>query len=533
MATDNKSFVSKLFTRRDKITQGPDLQSLVSLARDNGYDIHLDRSGKIIPAPQGMEPERDIDTLQARWSGLNENSSDLINNRDARMNAYDRMDRSGGEGAVTLDTLADEVINITDHSQQSLTIKISDAKMREKVMEVLERNNVLKNLRADIRALCKYGDFAYVLTNRNFEKLINIDTETAKDGDTVEVPYRVEDIEINYLAPIRYELQHSTSKVYKLLIDARKDNRDLELKDTEYFPWEYSAFVIHSRDTFPYGLSELEKMRLPWEKLAILEELLAITRANRLDKIAITVPGLKGDPTSVMNRLSQLKNSLRNIILGFNNTGSRISRNQDTGMTDYLWIPEGFEAKKLSTSIEITSPDDVEYFRSKCQNASRLPKGFFISEESSQQRPMSLRQQDIKFARSLIPIGEAYCRGLTKLIQLIIFYLGGNINVIKVHTEFKKSPYITNELMETYKGVYDIIATYKEIKGSFSESKEITDRDVKTILDLIGAPHELLFPEKEEKTTITDSVNIEAQLYTGHKNLYELAISDTSLTATY
>jgi hypothetical protein len=498
-------FVTGLGIRRKEVQQGPAIQDLIKLAQDQGYNLMATKSGELVPVPQDMD-EREINTLQNRWSGIEASSSDLVNNRITRLGMYKKMDRSGGEGAIVLDTLADEIVNITDYTEQSLQIKISDEKIRNDVFEILHNNNVLENIRSDVRSLCKYGDFGYVLTKPTGNKLIDLAAEEVAKGTMLKLPYAKNDIKINYVNSEMYELTHSNNKLYEMQLGANAEiNKELHLKDDTYYPWEYALFSVGSRDTFPYGMSELEKMRLPWEKLSILEELLAITRANRLEKIAITVPGLKGDPTSVLARLSQLKNSIRNIVLGFNSTSSRISRNQDTGLTEYLWIPEGFDAKKLSTSIEVSSIEDVEYFRDKVINASRMPKGFFLaSEGQGAQRPMSLRQQDIKFARSLIPISEAYSAGLKKLITLIIFYLGHDINSVKVNVTFKKSPYITSELLETYDSVYKIIQQYKELKGSFSESKEITDIDVKRLLDLMGAPHVLIFPEQEGKDSLKE-----------------------------
>lgn len=520
-----KGFFGTLFGRRAQVQQGPDLQDLSKIAQDQGYELMQTKDGQVVPVPKGGLYEGDVETLQNRWSTIDNSTNDLVNNRGTRLSSYDKMDRSGGEGAVLLDVLADEVINITDYSESSLMIEISDKEMERQIFEVLERNSVLSNMRSDIRSLCKYGDFAYVFTRTSLSKLMDLTQEQAEGGSVLKVPYNANDIELTYLQPRFYELEHSSNRVYQLLIDNTVDLGNLHLQDDSFFPWEYSLFSISSRDTFPYGMSELEKMRLPWEKLAILEELLAITRANRLDKIAITVPGIKGDPTSVLNRLSQLKNTIKNTILGFNGTNSRISRNQDTGMTDYLWVPEGFKAEKLSTSIEVASTEDVEYFRDKLINASRLPKGFFLASESGgNQRPMSLRQQDIKFARSLIPIGEAYCRGLRKLILMTAFYLGADVSKLKVNVAFKKSPYITDELIGTYKGVYDIVQTFKELKGEFSEAREITDVDLKRILDLVGAPHSLVFPEQEgqQRSAIKDSISV----VTGFGSLMEAAKLD-------
>jgi hypothetical protein len=496
-----------LGARRADVAQGPSVKDLSRLVADLGYNLMTATDGTPVAVPKDM-PSDEFHTLGNKWSSIETSSADLVNNRQTRMATYRKMDRSGGESAVVLDTLADEVVNITDYTESSLVIKISDSALERQVMEVLQSNNVLQNIRSDIRSLCKFGDFAYVLSRNDRSKLIDIDERKAGEGSVIQVPFKPGDIAMHFAHPDIYELEHSATRTYKLLVGPGADSvLGFALADKEFYPWEYCVYCIGSRDTYPYGLSELEKMRVPWEKLAILEELLAITRQSRLDRIAITIPGLKGDPASVLNRLNFLKNSIKSIVLGFAGPGQRVTRNQDTGMTEYLWIPEGFDAKKLSTSIEISTIEDVEYFRDKLINASRLPKGFFLaSENQGNQRPMSLRQQDIKFARSLIPIGEAYCAGLKKLVTLCVFYLGGDVSKVRVDVAFKKSPYITSELMQTYKDTYDIISTFKEIKTSFTSTKTITDQDIKRILDLIGVPHTIFFPEDDGARRKLDEV---------------------------
>lgn len=503
------SFLNNIFGKRDQIQKGVETQQLSQLVNELGYDIVQGKNGELIPMPREIDSGPDISTFSQKWGQISD-SSDLLGTRKLRLSNYDKMDVSGGESAVVLDTIRDEIVNVTDYSDTSLCIKINDHVLEKKIYQVLENNGVLGNIGSDIREMCKYGDFAYVFVDQTGNNIVNLDLSTAENGSVLKVPYSHNDIQLIFLKPAYYSLAHSASKVYELELDSGHQNRyQNSVKVSKFMPWEYSLFSIKSRDTFPYGYSQVEKMRQAWEKLAVLEELLAVTRANKLDRIAVSVPGLKGDPSSVMARLSQLKNTIKNIILG-NGSQGRVSRNQDTGMTEYLWVPENFKVERLSTSIETNSIEDVEYFQERLFNSSRLPKSFFISDATSQQRPMSLRQQDIKFARSLVPISEAYCVGLHKLIKLIAFYLGADLNKFKCEVAFKKSPYITEELLGVYNGVYDIISRFKDVKGEFGESTPITDVDVKRVLDLINAPHELLFPnEKAEKTTIAESKDSE------------------------
>lgn len=484
-------FWKRLGKKQQQVQTGPSVQDFKTLLTQYGIDVVVTPQGELVPMPAGAT-ESEVRSFAERWQSISENLGATATNRDLRLKAYEQMDASGGEPSIVLDTYADEVVSIVDYSEASLQISISDEKLRKKVFQVLRRNKVLDSLRSDIRSMCQDGDFAYALTDRKGERLVELTLNAAKSGNAFANPYSPEDLLVHPLSASQYELEADLQEAWKLIPGQGASF----LKEKSVYPWEFALFSIPDRRTFPYGLSQLEKMREPWDKLRVLEELLAVTRANKMDRIAFTVPGLKGDPSSVMNRLSQVKNSIKNIILGHGST-DRISRNKDTGMTEWLWMPEGYEVKRLSTSIDVSSTEDVEYFRDKLINASRLPKGFFLASEAGQTpRPMSLRQQDIKFARSLIPIGEAYCRGLEKLLYLISFYLGAQLNSLNIRVTFKKSPYLAEELVNTYDGVYNIIEKYLTLRSLAGLPAPLTDVDLKRILDLVGAPHALLLPEE-------------------------------------
>ena len=493
------SLWKQLTTPRQSVNKGPSPEDLKTALISLGIEVMVTPEGGIVPIPSGASSD-EVNDFAHRWQSVSNTELNAAN-RASRLSTYARMDDSGSESSIVLDTYADEIVNILDYSSKSLEINIDDKELAQKVFSVLSRNKVLDNCRSDIRDLCQNGDFAYALTTNSLKRLVDLDLTQERDGNVSTVRYEPNDLLVSYQSAPEYTLEHDSIDAHKLIPTKDSDLSGLK----EALPWEFSLFRLDNRKTFPYGLSILEKMREPWDKLHLLEEMLAITRANRLDRIAFTVPGIKGDPTSVFNRLNALKNSIKNTILG--NSTSRVSRNQDVGLTEYLWMPEGYKVERLSTSIEVSSIEDVEYFRDKLINSSRLPKGFFLASESgSTPRPMSLRQQDIKFARSTVPIGEAYCRGLRKLIYLIIFYLGGRIDKTRVTVNFKRSPYLSEELMQLYGDIYDIVDKFKDIRGSMSGANEVTDVDIKQILDLCGAPHKLVFPT-ELADTPKESLN--------------------------
>lgn len=483
------NLIRRLSPFRAKAQVGATPADLAALADKMGYDVVMSKDGEVVPIPRDIARDEGSGFAN-KWERLWDQSGAKTNNRDARLGSYERMDSAGAEGAVVLDTYADETLTIVDSLKNSIQIQISDNQIRERVMQVLEMNGVLTSAREDVRSLCKNGDFAYTIHAAEGSELAQILDEDARSGVKIDKPLDPRNIFLTFVAGTKYKVESSASKVYKLVPNESTDEKAF---DRELKPWEFAFFSIRNRDTYPYGLSILEKMRIPFEQLTVLEQLLAVTRASRVDRIAVSVPGVGGDPASVLARLSNLKNTIKTIILGQSNSNQRVTRNQDYGMTEYLWVPAGFDVKKLATSIEAGTVDDVNYFRDKLYNASRMPKGFFLADDGQgQTRPMTLRQQDIKFARTLIPVSEAFCLGLRQLILLIAFYVGADLSTLKVEVSIKKSPYISSELLQSYQDVLGLVNAYISLHSQSGETYKISREEIQQLCALVGAPYELI-----------------------------------------
>jgi hypothetical protein len=191
-----------------------------------------------------------------------------------------------------------------------------------------------------------------------------------------------------------------------------------------------------------------------------------------------------------------------------------MTRNQDVGLTEWLYVPDTFKIEKLATSTDVGGVADAEFFRDKLYNASRLPKGFFVvGEATGAQRPMSLRQQDLKFARSLIPVSEAYCRGLVRLVQLLVFYLGGDIATAKVEVSMKKSAYISSDLLAVYKDALSLVDAQNSLRKALDANYTPKADDIRALLDVIDVPSGLLFPQDAKSREFDGNSSGPATLY--------------------
>lgn len=496
--------IKDLLGLRKRITTGVDYSDLVKFASQMGYSVTRDPSGTLVPVPRDTGPQTDILSLTEQYGSLSNIEPAAAQNREVRFRTYDRMDSQGGEGVIVLNTYADEVVYSSSNSKEPIKIQVTDNSLLPKIRQCLEVNSIMSSVREDVRSIAKYGDMAYCVLPRYGVNLMQLTGDSDKDMKNlstvtkIAVPLRPEDLVIRPIPSPQYDLVGLSNIVYQLKIKEESIQFRQMYSQTTFLPWEFALFSIKSRDTFPYGLSKLEPLRNPWEQLAVVEQLLAITRANRIDKINVAVPVGASDVMTSLRKLTNVRSFLKTIMLGAGAPGgmfgSRMTRNQSAPMTEYLFTPDTFKVDRLSTSLEIGGIEDVEYFRDKVINTSCIPKAFFLA-DGTDTRPGSLHQQDLRFARTIQPISEAYCKGLEGLITLIAFYLGADMSKFRVKVSMTPAPYVSQELLETFERVLGCYDTYISLKQKINPDYKPSDEDMRQLLGIMDLPQELFFRE--------------------------------------
>jgi hypothetical protein len=109
-----------------------------------GFDIARDKDGGIVPVPRDLTNGDGSLTpnFADTWNRLFDDGSANSENRESRFKSYDRMDASGAESALILDTYADETLNIVDSSRYSIKVEMSDENIKKKVNECFNINGI-------------------------------------------------------------------------------------------------------------------------------------------------------------------------------------------------------------------------------------------------------------------------------------------------------------------------------------------------------------------------------------------------------
>lgn len=435
-----------------------------------GFDIQKTPEGKIVALPKNLVNTGDFTTFMDLWRAIEYSASPATENRNIRFRSYDRMDSSGSEVALTLDTYTDEILGVTAQGIPQVKFTVNDMSLQRKLEKVLELNDVLKNAHEDIRTICKYGDYAYAIEVPYQDELDSYDI--MKGNSTISRPFRVEDITVRFIHPRNYELQGFNGQLFKLVGNPGAVNGI----EKDYLPWEFIVSSIKNRDTFPYGYPPIEKMRIKFEQLLVMEQLLAICRDSKREKIVVKVEGGGNDPTSNANKISQTKAAFNNIMFG--GVGGRQTRPADHAMTQYLWTTDKVSFEVLKNNLDVSSTEDVEYFREQVIACSRLPKGLFLADNSDNAYGGALKYQDLKFGRSTVQPKISYEQGLERLIRLIAFYLGADLSKLEVKVYIPVTESVTGEKLDNFDKAVGVLNNYVQMRQSMDPDFSLDDSKV-------------------------------------------------------
>ena len=376
------------------------------------------------------------------WIGNTAEKLALEQKRQIRNNSYRLMDEILGEATLSLDMYADEAVGVGFIEQPiDIDIESTDESVAKNVMEILQRNDFIKHSRSHIRNLVKWGDLGVqlMLPESGSDPLdIKLLTHTP-DCWTVFSP-------ANCKVAVGYSLIPETIK------SATRSSlgRDRMRMEDVMQPWEFVQFSVFDSEYCPYGRGLLEGLRTAFDQLVTIEALLAMSRATRVERLLVKIPTGTTNPTAALTKLNDLKSRFKNTIFSDKSNG-RKSYAKNPAMQDIMFVPADgeFEIDRLQSGsgVEISSTDDVEYFRDKVLMVTGIPKGILLADESTD-RYHALAQQDLKFARKLIPFQDAYAEGLTKLCMLLVGYVGGNIEDTKVTVKIKRPVQVSGQILE-------------------------------------------------------------------------------------
>ena len=364
--------------------------------------------------------------LKDRWVKANVNMSVTafagLNNIKLMYRDADLMDAFPEIGAA-LDIVAEESCLPNDDGMV-ITVQSKSERVKS-ILEDLFVNRLNLQLTAQmvIRAMCKYG---------NQFMMLDVDHKNGVKGWKQLPVFNVERIESGIQNP--YGAGASIAANGVNIDDADLSTQCIWLDDNNsqipFRDWQIAHFRLLTNSMYlPYGVSYLNAARRHWRMLSLMEDMMLIYRLERsIERRVYKIFVGAIDDADVGAYVEQIANEFKRTPIIDPVTGQLDLRKNILGVDQDLFIPVRDEnaptpIDTLSAGQNITALDDIKFIQNKVLTALRIPKTFLNFEETAGDGK-NLALMDVRFARTINRIQQAFLMELTKVASIHLFLLG-------------------------------------------------------------------------------------------------------------
>ena len=364
--------------------------------------------------------------LKDRWVKANVNMSVTafagLNNIKLMYRDADLMDAFPEIGAA-LDIVAEESCLPNDDGMV-ITVQSKSERVKS-ILEDLFVNRLNLQLTAQmvIRAMCKYG---------NQFMMLDVDHKNGVKGWKQLPVFNVERIESGIQNP--YGAGASIAANGVNIDDADLSTQFIWLDDNNsqipFRDWQIAHFRLLTNSMYlPYGVSYLNAARRHWRMLSLMEAMMLIYRLERsIERRVYKIFVGAIDDADVGAYVEQIANEFKRTPIIDPVTGQLDLRKNILGIDQDIFLPVRSEdaptpIDTLSAGQNITALDDIKFIQNKVLTALRIPKTFLNFEEAAGDGK-NLALMDVRFARTINRIQQAFLMELTKVASIHLFLLG-------------------------------------------------------------------------------------------------------------
>ena len=364
--------------------------------------------------------------LKDRWVKANVNMSVTafagLNNIKLMYRDADLMDAFPEIGAA-LDIVAEESCLPNDDGMV-ITVQSKSERVKS-ILEDLFVNRLNLQLTAQmvIRAMCKYG---------NQFMMLDVDHKNGVKGWKQLPVFNVERIESGIQNP--YGAGASIAANGVNIDDADLSTQFIWLDDNNsqipFRDWQIAHFRLLTNSMYlPYGVSYLNAARRHWRMLSLMEDMMLIYRLERsIERRVYKIFVGAIDDADVGAYVEQIANEFKRTPIIDPITGQLDLRKNILGIDQDIFLPVRSEdaptpIDTLSAGQNITALDDIKFIQNKVLTALRVPKTFLNFEEAAGDGK-NLALMDVRFARTINRIQQAFLMELTKVASIHLFLLG-------------------------------------------------------------------------------------------------------------
>lgn len=234
-----------------------------------------------------------------------------------------------------------------------------------------------------------------------------------------------------------YETYNSQEKVNDTISRLTNDYKLEKVRSIEYIGKSETYDITVSNDNsnfFANGIithncSYLNAARRHWRMLSLMEDMMLIYRLERsIERRVYKIFVGAIDDADVGAYVEQIANEFKRTPIIDPITGQLDLRKNILGVDQDLFIPVRDEnaptpIDTLSAGQNITALDDIKFIQNKVLTALRIPKTFLNFEETAGDGK-NLALMDVRFARTINRIQQAFLMELTKVASIHLFLLG-------------------------------------------------------------------------------------------------------------
>ncbi len=180
-----------------------------------------------------------------------------------------------------------------------------------------------------------------------------------------------------------------------------------------------------------------------------------------------------------------------------------LNRNSDTALNSVLFIPDSITLDNIRSSIDVSQIDDVQYLQDKYITCLGLPKGYLLADDSPT-RGESLIEQDLSFAQRIPYIQTAYLDYVHNLLTKIAFFVGANMNTLKISLYINTPHRLTSKSIEDYTTGMNLIKDHIAFRKEINPDYKLSDRTLKLMVQKVGLDPEI-FDISTDSTPYTNS----------------------------
>src|SRR3989344_1164972 len=345
---------------------------------------------------------------------------------------YEAMDQYPDTSAF-LDLVAEDAIQIDPQHQSSAWIDAKEKTILKEGERVLASLNIDSRLPSLCRTLAKFGDV--------FDMLF------VRDGVYGAKYFPARDVMKNV------DFMGNT-KGYKIINSGDVSSVPMPKIDKELHPWEFTHYILPSRtpDSI-YGDSLFLPIRDNWKRVKMLEDnvfIYEILRAH--DRFLYKIDTGNATPEERLRIIKRWRSAYkkRNYIDPV--TGEFKSNWLASIYDDDIWWPvmsgSTSDVVKLPGTVGGRDLGGIDYFKSRMYAGLKVPR-VYLSQESDLPAAfvtrLSLAQQDIRYARTILKVQKAVIIGLRRTIDVHMAARG----FIPKHLIYQLMMTVVSQLAET------------------------------------------------------------------------------------